>query len=161
MSIGFEADRSVVGINEPVRLTVVARNDSSSSVKSMHIEIMQVCTWYARGFKEIKERTVASMIVSGSQLGEVQRPAEEGHQRGRSTIAVETAARQYLQKLLLAGAGTRYELLVPDECLLTLETGLIDVRHSLGVRLKTPTCINAPEVWMPLRVQAGTVVLDM
>lgn len=159
MSIGFEADRSVVGINEPVRLTVVARNDSSSSVKSMHIEIVQVCTWYAQGQRETNTRTVASMIVSGSQLGEVQRAAEEGKQRGRSAIAVETAARQYLQELLAAGAGTRYELLVPDDCLVTLETGLIDVRHSLSVRLKTPACINSPDVSMPLRVQTGTVGL--
>lgn len=43
MSIGFEADRSVVGVNEPVSITVVARNGSSSSVQSMHVEIVQVC----------------------------------------------------------------------------------------------------------------------
>lgn len=160
MSIGFEADRSVVGINEPVRLTVVASNDSSSSVKSMHMEIVQMCTWYAHGQKETNTRTVASMIVSGSQLGEVQRAAVEGNQRGRSAVEVEVAARQYLQELLAAGAGSRYELLVPDDCLLTLETGLIDVRHMLSVRLKTPAWINSPDVSMPLRVQTGTVVLD-
>ncbi|CAM9761348.1 unnamed protein product, partial [Laminaria digitata] len=156
MSIGFEADRSVVGINEPVRLTVVARNDSSLSVKSMHIEILQVCTWYAHGQKETNTRTVASMIVAGSQLGEVQRAAGEGNQRGRSAIAVDVAARQYLQEMLASGAGTRYELLVPDDCIVSTETGLIDVRHSLSVRLKTPACINSPDVWMPLRVQTGT-----
>ena len=149
----------MVGINEPVSITVVARNDSSSPVKSMHIEIVQVCTWYARGQRETNTRTVASMIVSGSQLGEVQRAAEEGNQRGQSAIAVEVAARKHLQELLAAGAGTRFELLVPDDCLLSLETGLIDVRHSLNVRLKTPACINSPDVSMPLRVQTGTAVL--
>ncbi|CAN0131819.1 unnamed protein product, partial [Laminaria digitata] len=159
MSIGFEADRSVVGVNEPVRLTVVARNDSSSSVKSMHIEIVQVCTWFARGHKEMKKRSVAALVVPGSQLGEVQQAAEDGSQRGRSAIAVEDAARIYLQELLAAGTGTRYELLVPNDCLFTLKTGLIEVRHLLSVRLKTPTCITSPDVCMPLHVQARTVLI--
>ena len=161
MSIGFEANLSVVGVNEPVSLTVVARNDSSSLVKSMHVEIVQVCTWYARGHRETKKRAVASVAVSGSQLGEVQHAAEKGHQRGRSAIAVEDAARVYLQELLAAGTGTRYELLVPNDCLFTLKTGLIEVRHLLSVRLKTPTCVNSPEVCMPLRVQARTMVVVM
>ena len=161
MSIGFEADRSVVGVNEPVGITVVARNDSSSLVKSMHVEIVQVCTWYARGQKEARRRVVASLAVSGSQLGDVQRAAEEGNQRGRSTTAVDHAARMYLQELLAAGAGTRYELLVPDDCLLTLKTGMIEIRHLLSVRLKTPTCVSSPEVSMPLRVQVRTMAVVM
>ena len=97
MSIGFEAHRSVVGINEPVRLTVVARNDSSSSVPSMHIKIVQVCTWYARGHKESKTRTVASMIVPGSQLGVVQRAPEENNNIGHKTAAGKDAGLLYLQ----------------------------------------------------------------
>lgn len=43
MSIGFQADRDSVGINESVGLTVVARNDSSAEVNAMHVEIKQVC----------------------------------------------------------------------------------------------------------------------
>lgn len=42
MSIGFQADNSAVGLNESVGLTVVARNDSSVEVKSIHVEIKQV-----------------------------------------------------------------------------------------------------------------------
>ncbi|CAN0089818.1 unnamed protein product, partial [Laminaria digitata] len=159
MSIGFEADRSVVGINEAVGLTVVARNDSSSSVKSMHVEIVQVCTWYARSYKESKKTAVASIAVSGSQLGEVQRAADKGSRRGRSASAMEDAARMYVQELLAAGTGTRYELLVPNDCLFTLKSGMIEVSHLLSVRLKTPTCISSPDVCMPLHVQARTVLV--
>ena len=156
MCIGFEADRSAVGINEPLSLTVVARNDSSSSVNSMHIAIVQVCTWYARGYKESKTRTIASMTVPESQLSEVQRGAAEKARNQRKPAAVENAAWRYFQELLAAGAGTRYELSVPDGSLFTLQTSLIDVRHSLNVRLKTPALITTPDVSMPLRVQAKT-----
>lgn len=161
MSIGFEADRSVAGVNEPVSLTIVARNDSSSSVKSMHVEILQVCTWYAQGQKKSTKRTVASMVVPESDLGEVRWAADEGNQRGRSAIAVADEARTYLQDLLTAGAGTRYEIVVPDNCFLTLKTGLVEVRHLLSVRLKTPTCITSPDVCMPFRVQASTAAVAM
>ena len=158
MSIGFEADRSIVGINEPVRLTVVARNDSSAVVQSVHIEIMQVCTWYARGDKESKTRTVASMTVPVSQLGQIGR-AEERDLTGRKPADVADAARNYLREILAAGAGTICELSAPDGSLLTLQTNLIDVRHSLNVRLKTSAFISSPEVSMPLCVQAETVEL--
>lgn len=90
---------------------------------------------YARGQKETKKRTVASLAVSRSQLGEVQRAVEKGNQRGRSTTVLDHAARPYLQELLAAEAGTRYVLLVHNDCLFTLKTGLIDVRHLLSVRL--------------------------
>ena len=151
----------MAGGNEPVGLTIVARNDSSSSVKSMHVEILQVCTWYAQGQRQSKTRTVASTVVPGSDLGEVRWAAEEGNQRGRSAIAVADEARTYLQDLLTAGAGTRYEILVPDNCFLTLKTGLVEVRHLLSVRLKTPRCITSPNVCMPFRVQANTMAVGM
>lgn len=152
MSIGFQADHSAVGLSEPVGLTVVARNDSSAEVKAMHVEIKQVSTWFARGYKESKTRTVASIVVPGAQL----RAAEVGNQRGRSAAAIADTARADLQEQLGAGAGTRYELLVPGNSLLTLHTDIIEVRHTLSVMLKTPHCISSPDVWTPLLVHAGT-----
>lgn len=154
LSLGFEADRSIAGVNEPVSIAVVARNDSSSSVKSMHVELLQVCTWYAQGYRQTKSRTVASLVVRGLELGDVQWPVVEGNQRGRSDIAVADEARVYIQDLLAAGTGTRYDILVPDGCLLTMKTDLIEVRHLLSVRLKTPRCVSSPDLFMPFRVQA-------
>lgn len=153
MSIGFEAEDSVVGQNEALGLTVVARNDSSTDVKAMHIELKQVSTWYARSHKDKTERVVASIVVAGDELGAVQRAAEKGNERGRSMSAMQDAARRDLQELLAAGAGTQYELFIPDTCLLTLQTDLIEVKHTLSVRLKTPHCISSPDVWTPVRVQ--------
>ncbi|CAM9692644.1 unnamed protein product [Scytosiphon promiscuus] len=152
MSIGFQADHSAAGLNEPVGLTVVARNDSAAEVKNMLVEIKQVCTWFARGYKESKSRTIASVVVSGTQL----RAAEVGNQRGQSSADIADTARADLQEQLGAGAGTRYELLVPGNCLLTLQTETIEVKHTLSVVLKTPHCISSPDVWMPLLVHGGT-----
>lgn len=154
MSIGFQAERSAVGLSESVGLTAVARNDSSAEVREMRVEIKQVSTWYARGYKDVKTRTIASVIVPGTQL----RPAEVGNERGRSAAAIADTARADLQEQLGAGAGTRYELLVPGNSLLTLHTELIDVRHTLSVMLKTPHCISSPDVWTPLVVHAGTSI---
>lgn len=152
MSIGFQSDHSTVGLNESVGLTVVARNDSATEVKKMLVEIKQVCTWFARGHKESKTRTIASVVVSGSQL----RAAETGNQRGQSSSAIAETARADLQEQLGAGAGTRYELLVPGNSLLTLQAETIEVKHTLSVVLKTPHCISSPDVWTPLLVHAGT-----
>eukprot|EP00904_Undaria_pinnatifida_P000771 jgi/Undpi1/10695/HiC_scaffold_29.g13143.m1 len=155
MSIGFEADRSVVAVNECLGLTIIARNDSSTIVKNMHVEILQECTWFAHGHRERVKRSVAAITVERSHLGEVMHPVGEGEHRGRSATAVESAARMHLQELLAGDAGTRYELQVPNNCLLTLESSLIKVKHFLRVRLKTPICINSPDIRMPLRVHAG------
>lgn len=152
MSIGFHTGRSVVARGESLGLTAVARNDSSSSVKAMHVELVQVSTWFASGYKESKTRTIASVVVTGAELGSALAAAEKGNQRGRSPVAVADAARRDLQELLDAGAGTRYELAVPDKCLDTMQTAMIQVGHSLSVRLNTPSCINSPDVWTPLRV---------
>lgn len=153
MSIGFRADRSAVARGGSLGLTAVARNDSSSSVKAMHVELVQVSTWFAYGCKESKTRTIASVVVTGAELGSALAAAKKGNQRGRGPVAVADAARRDLQEVLDAGAGTRYELAVPDKCLDTMKTTMIQVGHSLSVRLKTPSCINSPDVWMPLRVQ--------
>lgn len=145
----------MVGFNEPLGITVVARNNSSVSVKEMRIEIKQVTKWRAHGHGECKKRTVASTIVSGSQLGAVQQAVEKGANRGRSPTAVADAARVELQGILASGDGDRYTLVVPDTCIETLgiSMGMIEVKHMLSVELKTPTFTSSPDVWMPLRVQ--------
>lgn len=154
MSVGLQADRSVVGLNETLGLTVVARNDSSVSVKALHIELVQETTWYANGAKDNSVRTIESMVVPGTEL----RAAEVGDQRGRSASVVADTARADLQEQLAAGGGTRFEILVPADASLTLQSETIQVRHVLTVRLQTPSCVDSPDVWMPLRVQHGIAV---
>lgn len=111
-----------------------------------------MATWFARGYKESKSRTVASIVVPGTQL----QAAEAGHERGQSSAAIADTARADLQEQLSAGAGTRYELLVPGDSLLTLQAETIEVKHTLSVMLKTKHCISSPDVWTPLLVHAGT-----
>ncbi|CAM9920917.1 unnamed protein product [Pylaiella littoralis] len=153
MSVGFQVDRSALGLNESLGLTVVARNDSSASVKAMRIDIMQETTWYARGSKASNTRSIASAVVSGAELAAV----EIGSKRGQSDAAVEDKAREDLRGQLAAGAGTRHEILVPGDASTTLQSENIEVRHLLSVRLETPSCVDSPDVWTPLRVQPHTV----
>lgn len=153
MSVGFQADRSALGLNESLGLTVVARNDSSASVRAMHIDIMQETTWYARGAKASNTRSIASIVLPGSELA----PVEVGSKRGQSDASIEDKAREDLRGQLAAGAGTRYEILVPGDASTTLQSENIEVRHLLTVRLDTPTCFDSPDVWTPLRVQPQTV----
>lgn len=153
MSVGFQADRSALGLNESLGLTVVARNDSSASVRAMHIDIMQETTWYARGAKASNTRSIASIVLPGTELAAV----EVGSKRGQSDATIADKAREDLRGQLAAGAGTRYEILVPGDASTTLQSENIEVRHLLTVRLDTSTCVDSPDVWTPLRVQPQTV----
>lgn len=153
MSVGFQADRSSLGLKESLGLTVVARNDSSASVKAMHIDIMQETTWYAHGAKASNTRSIASAVLPGTGLAAV----EVGGKRGQSDDTIEDKAREDLRGQLSVGAGTRCEILVPGDASTTLQSENIEVRHLLTVRLETPTCVDSPDVWMPLRVQPQTV----
>lgn len=152
MSIGFQAEKLTVGRNHKLGLTVVARNDSPSSVKALLVDINQVTTWSAYGCEERTERKMASVFISGTQLGGVE-AAKKGKQveRGPAVEATD-AARSHLKEQLSSGAGTRYEIMVPNQCLHTMHTATIDVKHSLSVQLKTPGLVPPPEAWTPLRV---------
>lgn len=152
MSLGFQADRSVVGLNESVGVTVVARNDSSVAVKNLHVELVQETSWTAKGAGEVSTRVVKSVVVPGAELGAM----EFGGQRGRSAAAIADSARADLEQQLAAGAGTRYELEVPADTSITLNSETIQVRHVLNVRIQGPRCVECPDVWTPLQVQPGT-----
>lgn len=146
MSIGFQADRTVLSRNERAGLSVVVRNDSSASVKEMRIELVQVAKWYAEGHEARKRRVLASVAVPRSDLGSVGRAAEKGANRGRSAIEVANAACVELQEILTTGAGVRHEVVVPYKCSDTLNTKTIQIHHTLEVRLKTPWCTSSPDV---------------
>lgn len=155
MSIGFRVDSPAVGLDAPLGLTVVARNDSTSRVKALHIEVRQLTKWTARSHKDKKLRIVASVEVPGSELGALQRSEEAGGSRGEDS---EVLIRDDLQQQLAAGGGTRYELRVPgDGSLLTLKAETFEVRHELVVRLETGgMSTSSPEVSTPLLVHPGT-----
>lgn len=163
VSIGFQADRSAVGLNAPLGLTVVGRNDSSTRVKAMHIEIRQLSKWTARGSHNVvvpekHSRTIASIVVPESELGALQRPEKDEGRHGQSAAA--GAAGEDLEQQLAAGGGTRYELWVPGDALLTLQAETFEVSHTLSLWLETGgTSTSAPEVSTPLLVHPGEASL--
>lgn len=154
MSIGFQADRSAVGRNEAVGVTVVARNDSSVAVKNLLIELVQETKYWARGSQDCSTRTLTSVEVPITELAQV----EVGDNRGRSqsSSAIAGAARADLEQQLAVGAGAKREILVPGDTTITFRSETIEVRHLLTVRLETPSCVDSPDAWMPLRIQPGT-----
>ena len=129
-------------------------------MESMYIEVEQVSEWRARNDKGKKKRTIASIVMSGSELNKFQDAMEEGDQRGRSEVA--DVNRQKLQeKQAAGGAATHHELIFPDWCLHSLESKLIDVSHTLSVKLVTSSyCMTDPELSVPLHMHAGSAVLD-
>ncbi|CAB1111736.1 unnamed protein product [Ectocarpus sp. CCAP 1310/34] len=152
MSLGFQADRSVVGLNESVGVIVVARNDSSVAVKNLRVELVQETSWTANGAGDVSTRVVKSVVVPGAELG----AAEFGGQRGQSAAAIADTARADLERQLASGAGTRHELTVPADTSITLNSETIQVRHVLTVRIQGPRCVECPDVWTSLHVQPGT-----
>lgn len=140
-----------MGLNEPVGVTVVARNDSSVAVKSLLLELVQETKFWANGDDDCSTRTIETVEVPITDLA----PAEAGGNRGQSPSAVAEAARTDLENQLASGAGSKQEIVVPCDTSLTFRSMTIEVRHLLCARLKTPGCVDSPEVWMPLRVQPG------
>ena len=74
VSIGFRADRSAVGLNAPLGLTVVERNGRPTRVKALHIEIRRLSEWVVRGYADTRvagkdARTIASIVVPEPELG--------------------------------------------------------------------------------------------
>ena len=154
MSVGFQADRSAVGLNEPIGVSVVARNDSSATVKNVSIELVQETKFWARGTEDCSTRTLTSVVVPGTELAAV----EVGGRRGQSAATIADTAQADLQQQLAAGAGSRHEIVVPGNTSLSFKSETIEVRHMLVVKLQTAGCVDAPDVWTPLCIQPGTTV---
>lgn len=153
MSIGFLADRSAMSRNEVLGVTVAARNDSTKPVEELVVELCQDTTWTVQRMTGTKKRTIASIRVSGSQLGDIGKAIERRSDRGRSLEVVSNTARNELEELLRSGAGVRTELVVPEDCSDTMDSEMIVVRHSIVAKLKTPGCVNLPSVCTSAVVQ--------
>lgn len=153
VSLGYRVDSRVVGKAETVGLDVAGRNDSTSTVTAMQIKIKQLTSWSARGYKDRKKRTLASVVVEGSSLGALEAPAEMSTDRRQSLAAIADSAREDLQRQIAAGAGTRYELVVPEHALLTVKTDTVEVQHFLVVKLKITCACCLPDISTPLQVQ--------
>lgn len=154
MTIGFLVGGTKACLTEPLKIILAARNDSKVAVDAMYIEIVQETRWYSRRVNSRKKRTVVSIEVPGSELNELQ-PIEER----KGTTVIGDTARRSLEELLAAGAGTSYDLFIPNGYYITLETSLIKVRYSLNVRLETPKLFSSPTVSMPLLVRPASGVV--
>lgn len=152
MSLAIEAERTVVSRLQSMTVRALARNNSSSGVRGLRIEIIQESSWAAHGLPAKFRRAVASVKVSGSELGELQRALDKGAERGRSPAALSDAAQQELRDLIGQGEGTRHEVRVSEGCSETMDVGVITVRHWLQVTLRTPWGTSSPSVTIPLRV---------
>lgn len=160
MSVAFKIDRAVASHDEVMGITVAAQNDSSVPVKEVCIEIRQKTRWSAYYHHSRKRRVVAHIVVSGSQMGDIGRPAEKGSDRGRTDTDVANSSRVELQQLLQSGGGTRFELVIPQDCLHSVNTEMISVRHKLEVRLKTSSFVTSPKIATPLILQSAEMPQD-
>ncbi|CAM9692926.1 unnamed protein product [Scytosiphon promiscuus] len=137
VTIGFRVDSLEVGKGETVGLNVAATNNSSLAVTAMHIKIKQLTTWSAGDYHGRGKRTIASMVVGGPSLGALQLPVKACTARGQRLAFFAETAREHLRRQLIAGGGTRYELSVPRNAVLTVRTDTIEVKHFLVLKLKT------------------------
>lgn len=156
MSLGFQTERAVVSRNEVLGVTVVARNDSGEPIEELIVKLCQNSRWIAHDTTKTKKRTLASLKVPGSQLGEVEKSNETGKKRGRRPLlATFGNTLGELEQLLMSGAGVRHELVVPEDSADTVDSELIIVRHSITVKLKSPGFVASPDVWTPAVIQTS------
>lgn len=158
VSLGFRMERSVAGRKEPLDLLVAVRNDSSSKLSSLNIQLQQECRWSAHGHHDKMTRVMTSMVVVlGPEFGKMKStPGSGTSDRGQSVAPVEESPRSDLMQRLNSGSGVRVQLVVPDNCLFSLQTTNVTITHSVGVMLGTPDCMAAPCIWTPLSVLPST-----
>lgn len=139
----------MAGHNEPIDLVVAARNDSSTSVYKLTIQLQQEITWSAKKHTSKVEKTLATVIIPPlSELGGFQWTPGKGNDRRQSVAPIE----ETVQQQLAAGAGTRFQLIVPANSLPTLQVENIKISHSVGIVVDTECCTAEPAVWVPLNV---------
>lgn len=144
----------MAGLKEPLDLLVAVRNDSSSNVSSLKIQLLQECRWTAQGHHAKMARTMAStVIVLDTEFGKMKSTAGSGKSdRGQSVAPVEENPRSDLMQRLNSGSGVRVQLVVPGNCLYSLQTTNVAVTHLVGAMLVTPDCMAAPCIWTSLSV---------
>lgn len=153
MSLGFCMERPAAGHNEPLGIAVAARNNSSTSVNKLTLQLQQEVTWSAKGHPAKQENTLASVVVlPGSELGGFQWVSGSGSNYAQSVAPVAADAQNDLQQQLASGGGTRFQLVVPGDSLPTLQVENIKICHSVGVVVDTECCIAEPCVWAPFSV---------
>lgn len=118
----------------------------------MHIKIKQLTAWRAQGHEAHEKRTLVSVVVKGSSLGALEPRAEVGTERSQSPASIAESSRENLELQIAAGTGTRYELVVPQEAVLTVKTDTMEVQHFLVVKLKMECSTSPPDRSTPLQI---------
>ena len=153
MTIGFEADRVVAGLNDHLRLAVAIRNDSKVKIKAMHIELRQHVTWTAQGLRDHFATSVAAITVSDSQIVDLQRAEAKGQVQGQDAVSIASTKRAELLKRMDVRSSTEHEIVIPATCTVDVRTARVDVSHSLCMRLQMGSLFYGPEVKSPLYIQ--------
>lgn len=158
MTIGCQVDRLEVRTDRAIELNTVVRNDSSLTVTSMVINIKQEAKWKARGRHSSKKRTLATIVVPGSEIGGAQ-PRALGSERGQSLASIAAATREEVRYQATAGDGAHYRITVPRSALLSMKIDNIEVKHWLSVKLKTTGLNSSPKLSIPVHVRPPETAL--
>ena len=161
MTIVFRVDRVEVRRGGGIQLHIVLRNDSSVTATAMNIKLKQQTKWKASYHKSSRKRTLASVVVPGSELGGGAEKRASGSERGQSATTIAEAAREDVQQQLAAGDGAPYTIYVPRSALLSMEAEKkIEVRHWLSVKLKTSGLNSSPKLFIPVHVRPPETAAD-
>ena len=152
-SFAFLVDSQAVERAGDVGVTMVARNDSSSTFESLTLEIHQQTRWLAEGYPGFAQREVASGEFRDDDVC-VWKKMDDAR---RASKVAEDASGD-LKQTLAAGGGTRYALTIPDTCADTVSMPNIVVTHTLVVKLATSSCGKDPSLTIPLLVYQGASV---
>jgi len=129
--VSYLMERSVAGPNELIGVAVAARNDSTTNVNKLTIQLQQEIVWTAKGHPAKQETNLASVVVPpGSDLGGFQwikGSAIDYYSQNAGNSQSD------LQQQLAGGGGTRFELVVPGTSAPTLQVENVKITHSVGV----------------------------
>lgn len=154
-TLGAAFDDTLAARGQTVGVNVAVRNESTVQPDSLFAQITEFVTWRAGGHSNSCARVVASTAFDPRTITGFARQSDAGARR--SGGMVDAALLQEMHETLMTGKQRSYMSVVSD-ARETYAGAVLEVRHSMSIRMKMPCCVTDVGVAAPMRICGSRAV---
>jgi hypothetical protein len=151
--LGLSTETSLLAAGETFDVSYVVQNNSTSRIKALELEVVEVVTWRSRMFTATKS---SQLFHKRLEQGDIQfdlsaiNPNDSATVGGNGTISNPDILKEL--KEILDSRRHCCPVNLPPSARPTMDGSLIDVEHFLKVRIATPFGTSDPEILSRLTV---------
>jgi len=145
MTLGVKMDSSQVAATDSLRLSYEVINKSTSRIKALEVHVDEFVSFRARGHSRVQSGRLFTQRIDLAQLLATGMKVEPIN----GLEPITTQEWQALAELLKAGQHG-VNILIPATARSDFNGQLGNIRHQVNVSIRTPFCVDDPEVTMPL-----------